>query len=127
MLGNADVTPTIAVKDLAAAREFYESVLGLKVSREIPEAQMICYETGNGVLQIYVSSTAGSNRATYATWEVDDIESVVDDLKSKGVAFEHYDDMPGTTLEGDVHHMAHEQAAWFKDPDGNILCLHAQA
>jgi len=125
MLGNADVTPTIAVKDLALAREFYESVLGLTVSREMPEAQLVLYKSGNGEVQVYASATAGSNQSTYATWEVDDIEAVVDGLKSKGVTFEHYD-MPGTSLEGDVHVMQHEKAAWFKDPDGNILCLHSQ-
>jgi hypothetical protein len=33
--------------------------------------------------------------------------------------------MPGTTLEGDVHVMddGGMTAAWFKDPDGNILGL----
>ena len=44
------------------------------------------------------------------------------ELRSKGVTFEHYDDLPGTTREGDVHTMGGQmKSAWFKDPDGNIL------
>jgi hypothetical protein len=41
-------------------------------------------------------------------------------LKSKGVTFEHYD-MPGLSLEGDIHVGQGMKVAWFKDPDGNIL------
>ena len=29
--------------------------------------------------------------------------------------------MPGTTLKGDVHVTGDHKAAWFKDPDGNII------
>ena len=43
-------------------------------------------------------------------------------LKDKGVKFEHYD-MPDVKMEGDVHVMGKLKAAWFKDPDGNILNL----
>lgn len=124
MLGSALVIPTIAVKDLEEARQFYEDVLGLEVKEEMPEAQLVVYSSGPGAVQVYASDAAGTNKATYATWEVDDIESAVDDLKSKGVEFEHYPDMPDARLEGDVHVWDNEKAAWFKDPDGNILCLH---
>jgi hypothetical protein len=41
-------------------------------------------------------------------------------LKGKGVTFESYD-LPGATKDGDVHVMGELKAAWFKDPDGNIL------
>ena len=64
-----------------------------------------------------------TNQATAATWEVDDeLEGVVESLKSKGVTFEHYD-MPGVTRDGDVHVTGKSRAAWFKDPDGNILAV----
>jgi hypothetical protein len=50
----------------------------------------------------------------------EDIEEVVQQLKAKGITFEHYD-MPGVTREGDVHVAGDMRVAWFKDPDGNIL------
>lgn len=77
---------------------------------------------------IYPSEYAGTNQATAASWGVgDDLDAIVQDLTSKGVAFEHYDDLPGTTREGDVHVMGELKAVWFKDPDGNILNLINQA
>jgi hypothetical protein len=55
---------------------------------------------------------------------VDDVEGEVRELKSKGVAFEHYD-MPELKLKGDVHVAdgADLKVAWFKDPDGNIFSI----
>ena len=58
------------------------------------------------------------------TWAVDDVEREVSELKSKGVAFEHYN-MPELKLQGDVHVAkdADMKVAWFKDPDGNIFSI----
>jgi catechol 2,3-dioxygenase-like lactoylglutathione lyase family enzyme len=121
MLGDNEAQATIAVKNLTAARKFYESTLGLKpVHTEGKEA--VSYKSGNSEVLVYHSQYAGTNKATAATWMVDDVESLVKDLRTKGVAFEHYD-MPGTTLKGDVHVAGKMKTAWFKDPDGNILAL----
>lgn len=123
-LSDSDAMPTIAVRDLVAARDFYEDTLGLTVQQEMPEAGVVVYKSGSGMVQVYQSEQAGTNRATYATWEVDDIEDVAAALRSKGVVFDHYPDMPDVTLDGDVHSWNGERAAWFRDPEGNILCLH---
>jgi catechol 2,3-dioxygenase-like lactoylglutathione lyase family enzyme len=123
MLGNKDVTATIAVKDLEKAKKFYGGTLGLKqVATEGDEA--VTYRAGNSDLLVYRSEFAGTNKATAATWTVGDdgIEDLVDDLKTKGVPFEHYD-MPGMTRQGELHVAEAIRAAWFKDPDGNILAL----
>ena len=70
------------------------------------------------------SEFAGSNKATYVAWGVgEDLEKIAADLKGKGVTFEHYDNLPETSLEGDIHVMGELKAVWFKDPDGNILNL----
>ncbi|HWT56135.1 MAG TPA: VOC family protein [Candidatus Microsaccharimonas sp.] len=124
MLGDANVCATLAVKDLAAGRQFYEQVLGL--SETIMESDYaVVYKSGDSALQVYPSQFAGTNQATAATWQVDDLPAVVADLKQKGVVFEHYDN-PGIEMEGeDIHVMGNERAVWFKDPDGNILCIHA--
>lgn len=124
MLGDSNVAATIAVKDLPAGRQFYEQVLGLHdVVMESDYA--VVYKSGDSMLQVYPSQFAGTNQATAATWQVSDIQATVADLKGKGVNFEHYD-MPGVVMEGDVHIMEGEDAAWFKDPDGNILCIHSE-
>ena len=56
------------------------------------------------------------------TWAIDDVERVAQELGARGVTFEHYD-LPGTTVEGDVHVERDRKAVWFKDPDGNILSV----
>jgi len=120
MLGNRDAVANLAVKDLDAAKTFYEDILGLKPVHTQGE-ELIVYKSGASTLNIYRSEYAGTNKATAVTWDVgDEIENVVEELKSKGVAFEHYE-MPGLTLEGDVYVGYDMKVAWFKDPDGNIL------
>jgi len=71
---------------------------------------------------VYESKYAGTNQATAVTWFVDQLENLVQTLKSKGVQFEHYN-MPGVKLEGDIHLAGRLKNAWFKDPDGNVLAL----
>ena len=122
MLGGKDAAATLAVSDLQRARGFYENTLGLEPLVEVPES--VLYRSGNAVVLVYPSEYAGTNQATAATWAVgDDFEAIVRELKTKGVTFEHYDDLPGTTREGDVHVVGDLRGVWFKDPDGNILSL----
>lgn len=118
MLNQATVFATIAVHDIEKAKEFYGGTLGLNQVEENPGG--VTYKSGEGKLFVYAAPTAGTNQATSASWNVDDIATAVSELKGKGITFEHYD-MPGGTLEGDVHTMGSMRAAWFKDPDGNIL------
>ncbi len=119
MLGDKDVCGVLAVKDMSTAKKFYEDTLGLTVDKS--DESGVLYKSGNGRIYVYQSEFAGTNKATAAAWTADNIEEIVNDLKGKGVNFEHYDNIPGATLEGDVHIMGSVKAAWFKDPDGNIL------
>jgi catechol 2,3-dioxygenase-like lactoylglutathione lyase family enzyme len=121
MLGDKDVMATIAVKNLTAARKFYEGKLGFK-SVHTEGDQAVAYESGKSQLLVYQSQFAGTNKATAATWMVRDVENLVKELKGKGVGFEHYD-FPGMTRKGDVHVAGKRKNAWFKDPDGNILAI----
>jgi catechol 2,3-dioxygenase-like lactoylglutathione lyase family enzyme len=122
MLGDRDVLATVAVKELAAARKFYEGTLGLEVT-EASGSEAITFASGRSRLIVYRSQYAGTNKATALNWNVGDgIDETVAALREKGVAFEHYD-FPGVTREGDVHVMGPMKSAWFKDPDGNIIAL----
>jgi len=121
MLGDKNAAVTIAVKHTKSAKKFYESTLGLKPS-PTREAGVLSYKSGNSTVLVYESKYAGTNKATAATWVVDDVEGVVRDLKGKGIAFEHYD-FPNVKRQGDVHLMGQTKAAWFKDRDGNILSV----
>ena len=120
MLGKADATPMIAVKDLDRARKFYEETLELKTVDDFGEGFVV--KSGDTEFSVYRSEFAGTNTATALTFEVDDIEGAVRELKEKGIFFEHYD-LPGLQQQGDLHGAEGFKTAWFKDPDGNILSL----
>jgi catechol 2,3-dioxygenase-like lactoylglutathione lyase family enzyme len=122
MLGAKEPMATVAVKDLNAAKRFYEGTLGLKPA-DSQEPEALTYEAGGARLLVYRSQYAGSNKATATTWVIGkDMEKVVQGLRGKGVAFEHYN-LPGLTVKGDIHEGGGMKAAWFKDPDGNIHAL----
>ncbi len=122
MLENKEAAATIAVKSVDTAGKFYGGKLGLKA---LPsnEKSVLTYEAGKSRVLVYESQFAGTNKATAATFVVgNDLDGIVKDLKTKGVAFEHYE-MPGITREGDIHVGGNMRVAWFKDPDGNILSM----
>ncbi len=122
MLEDKDAAANLAVKDLDVARHFYRDTLGLKeVGNEDDEVYV--FQSGRTMINVYRSEFAGTNKATAVSWDVGDgIQKAVDELKGKGVAFEHYS-MPGLNLKGDIHEGHGMKVAWFKDPDGNILNL----
>ena len=122
MLAGKEPIGTIAVKDLAVARKFYEGTLGLKVE-DASGSEAHTYRRGGSRLIVYRSEFAGTNKATALNFMVgDEIDRIVKGLRDRGVRFEHYD-MPEMTRDGDIHVAGPMKAAWFKDPDGNILCV----
>ena len=106
MLGDKRVATTIPVRDPAQARGFYEGTLGLKFSRELSDGS-IEYECGGGT-SVYTYPTeenAGQSPATLASFEVEDAEATVSEMRDKGITFEEYD-MPGLKTEGGIAEVA---------------------
>jgi catechol 2,3-dioxygenase-like lactoylglutathione lyase family enzyme len=123
MLGNHDAMVTIAVKELIATGRFYEETLGLERVTDAEPGSLV-FISGKSKIFVYESQYAGTNQATAATWIVgNDFEKIVEALRAKGVQFEHYDNLPNTTRQGDIHVAGKARLAWFKDPAGNILAL----
>ncbi len=137
MLGNSPVNATLPCVDLVAARKFYAETLGLK---EIPmpglppevaeqaaeEAAM--YECGRGtVLVLYKRDTPTTADHTAAGWSVANFDEVADDLLSRGVTFEVFEDMTDVTWDDRGVSQGGFKAAWFKDPEGNILSIFEMA
>lgn len=122
MLNGKSPTATVAVRDLAVARDFYEKTLGL-APEPTGEPGVLFYRSGGAALLVYPSDHAGTNQATAVTWSVGgDLEDIIEALRGRGVTFEHYD-MPDTRRKGDVHVAGNTRVAWFRDPDGNIHAL----
>jgi catechol 2,3-dioxygenase-like lactoylglutathione lyase family enzyme len=122
-LQNSKVEAIVAVSDMAGAKEFYEGKLGLHGGPEGADGG-VTYECAGGTsVHIYPSEHAGKSGATLAAWTTDDVEGTVDELTSKGVEFERYDQDPIKTDEKGIAHFGDDQIAWFKDPDGNTLAV----
>jgi len=123
MLNSGTITANIPAGDLKRARDFYAGTLGLTPSFEL-EGVMLIYKTAGGsTFSVYETQYAGQAGHTIAQWHVDDVEEEVRDLKAKGITFEEYD-MPGVAWKDGVASIdGMGKAAWFKDSEGNTLCL----
>jgi catechol 2,3-dioxygenase-like lactoylglutathione lyase family enzyme len=127
LLQRAHVATRLPAQDLSRARAFYAEKLGLEPVEERPGG--LRYECRNGVFALFESVGAASGDHTQMAFEVDDIESVVAGMRSRGVVFEDVD-VPGLrTVDGiaDVEGNypskggGGERAAWFRDSEGNLL------
>lgn len=122
-LSDSRVEPTIAVSDMAMAREFYEGKLGLSGGDDQPDGGHT-YPCGDGTrIHVYPSpGNAGKSGATLAGWLVDDVETTVDELTANGVTFEQFGE-PFNTDEKGIAKLGDIAIAWLKDPDGNTLAI----
>ncbi|WP_244928840.1 VOC family protein [Nocardioides sp. W7] len=122
MLNDSVVTANVPASDLDRARSFYADMLGLTPADENPGG--LVYTTSGGTtFFLYQTEYAGQAGHTIAQWHVGNVADEVRELKAKGLTFEHYD-LPGATWDGDVASMeGMGSAAWFKDSEGNIMCL----
>jgi catechol 2,3-dioxygenase-like lactoylglutathione lyase family enzyme len=121
MLQRSPMFAYLPVKDLKRAREFYEQKLGFTPKRELNGG--VVYEFGGATACfMYPTPNAGTSLASQAFWQVEDVEREVAELKSKGVVFEEYD-MPDFKTKDSIAIAGGAKAAWFKDPEGNILAI----
>jgi catechol 2,3-dioxygenase-like lactoylglutathione lyase family enzyme len=123
MLERFPIHPTLPASDLERAKRWYDEKLGARPVRE--EEVGLWYEFSGRSLLVYPSSSAGTAQSTGAEWIVEDIESVMDALRSRGVVFEEYD-FPGLKTENGLAMLGEWKAAWLKDSEGNILSLTEQ-
>jgi predicted enzyme related to lactoylglutathione lyase len=123
MLASAPVTTILPVMDMKRARSFYETKLGLKAVGFKPDGKFV-YECGGGAV-IALFPKEGGTKAdhTAVSFQVKDIGAAIKELKSSGVVFEDYD-FPGLKTVDHVCVLGAEKAAWFKDTEGNYLCIH---
>jgi catechol 2,3-dioxygenase-like lactoylglutathione lyase family enzyme len=125
MLENAQIVAIIPVSDIETAVRFYSDVLGLRLRErrdDFPQNREAEFTAGSGTLLLYESVAAGQSRATVGGFRVDDIDSVVADLRERGATFEEYD-LPDLKTEGSIATVGETRAAWCRDPDGNLLAV----
>ena len=123
MLTKAPVTTMLPVKDLNRAREFYEEKLGLKPLGARQDGKFLFAGGDGGTLALFPKPEGTKAEHTAVSFLVKDIAREIKELAARGVVFEDYD-FPGLKTENHVCVLGSEKAAWFKDTEGNYLCLH---
>ncbi|HEY2093174.1 MAG TPA: VOC family protein [Thermoanaerobaculia bacterium] len=122
MLASSRVTTILPVVDAERARDFYSRVLGLRDLGPSADGKYL-FELNGGLLALLPKTEPTKAEHTALSFEVRDERKAVDDLTARGVLFEDYD-FPGLKTVNKVCILGSEKAAWFKDTEGNILCIH---
>jgi catechol 2,3-dioxygenase-like lactoylglutathione lyase family enzyme len=111
-----------SVNDIDAAREFYGTTLGLKV--EMNEMGILQLHLGSGAIVIaYPKPNHEPATFTILNFEVDDVESAVDDLNLRGVETAIYDSSQMPVDAKGIMRGNGPEIAWFRDPAGNVLSV----
>jgi catechol 2,3-dioxygenase-like lactoylglutathione lyase family enzyme len=111
---------SFAVDDVEKARDFYADTLGVDAS--IEEMGILNLRlAGHRAVVVYPKDDHTPAGFTVLNFPVDDIDTAVDDLSSRGVRFERYDGFDQD--EKGIARGNGPNIAWFKDPAGNVLSL----
>ena len=122
MLANSRAFSGIGVDDFEKAKDFYGETLGLRFTvLDEENGLMTLHLAGDRDTLLYESPSFSPAGYTILNFEVDDIDAAVDELSSRGVKFEQYDEM--TQDEKGVMREGGPLIAWFKDPAGNVLSV----
>jgi len=127
MLDPSKAYSGLAVSSLDETKRFYEQTLGLEISElDVGAPQpLLELNAGERPVLIYEKGDLAPGNYTVLNFPVDDIDAAVDELASKGVEFERYDDFDQDEKGIDRNGPA-GGIAWFKDPSGHILSVHGQ-
>ncbi|MFT3662423.1 MAG: VOC family protein [Gordonia sp. (in: high G+C Gram-positive bacteria)] len=119
-LGGAEVVAFTATTDPDRAREFYESVIGLRLIAD--EEFAIVFDAGGTMLRIQKAREHTPPPFTVLGWKVENLGAVLERLRTAGVEPVRY---PGFGQDDAGIWTAPDGAkiAWFTDPDGNTLSL----
>ena len=122
MLQDHPMYAYIPARDVTRARAFYEQKVGLRPGQEIAGGVVYSSAAGTACF-LYQTPNAGTSKASQAFWQVDDVDREIEELKSRGVVFETYPDMPGERSASGAITAGGAKAAWFKDSEGNTMAI----
>ncbi len=122
-LAESTISVMLPITEPTRAQEFYGERLELPFDGKDGEGSLL-FRLGGGAELVLRPLPAGQQSTNTAmSFEVGDLPAEISRLEGRGVRFEDYD-QPDLTTVGHVVERDGEKAAWFLDPDGNVLCLH---
>jgi catechol 2,3-dioxygenase-like lactoylglutathione lyase family enzyme len=115
-----------SVDDPETARDFYENILGLRISTvEGPRGSSLRVHLGSGAdVFVYTKPDHTPAAFTELNFPVPDIHAAVDELAGRGVTFQRYEGMPFD--ERGIMTGGGPLIAWFTDPAGNVFSVMQQ-
>jgi predicted enzyme related to lactoylglutathione lyase len=122
MLASSRATTILPVVNAERARDFYGRVLGLHDLGPSGDGKFL-FDLIGGFLALLQKDQPTKAEHTALSFEVADARAAINELTARGVVFEDYD-FPGLKTVDKVCILGSEKAAWFKDTEGNILCVH---
>ncbi|MGB8432790.1 MAG: VOC family protein [Burkholderiales bacterium] len=122
-LTKAAITTILPVKDMNRARDFYRNKLGLEPRGFAADGNYLFACGGDAHIALITKPEGTKSEHTALSFEVKGIERVIEELKAKGVVFEDFD-FPDLKTVDHVCVLGSDKAAWFKDTEGNYLCVH---
>lgn len=121
-LSSCQTTVMLPVKDIGRARRFYENQLALPPGTEKPDGKVV-YHCGGTEIALFPREGGTRAEHTALSFRVENIRAAIHEMEARGIDFADYD-LPGLKTVEHVCVLGSEKAAWFSDPEGNILCLH---
>jgi catechol 2,3-dioxygenase-like lactoylglutathione lyase family enzyme len=123
VLTNAAVTTILPVIDMDRARDFYERKLGLLPRGFAADGNFVFQCAADSTIALIPKPQGTRAEHTALSFEVGDVVGEIAEMERRGVVFEDYD-LPGLKTVNHVCVMGSDRTAWFKDTEGNILCIH---
>jgi catechol 2,3-dioxygenase-like lactoylglutathione lyase family enzyme len=116
-----ETVTVLPASDLTRARAFYSDALGFDPTEE-RDGDLVYRPQPGMSFQIYATQNAGTAKNTQMCFVTDDLDADMRQLRDRGVVFEDYD-FPGLTTVDGVADLDGERAAWFRDSEGNYICV----
>ena len=123
MLRDHPIDVILLATDLEESKAFYAGKLGLAILTE-SDGEIVYKCGGDSRLAVTKSTTGTSDEQTQAGWRVEDLESELAELRSRGVEIQEYDlpEQGLKTVDG-VADLGFARVAWIVDPHGNALAI----
>ena len=120
MLKQAKVLAALPASDIERAKQWYSEKLGIEPDDKSTDGGYV-YNCSDGTsFSIFPSSGKASGTHSQIGFQVKDFDTVVADLRSRGVQFEEYD-LPGFKTVDGVAEINGERGVWIKDSEGNLM------
>jgi catechol 2,3-dioxygenase-like lactoylglutathione lyase family enzyme len=128
LLANSRTITKLPAQDLDRARAFYRDRLGLTPVEERDGG--LRYVVASGEFHLFLSTGKASGESTQVGFEVEDIDAVVAELRSRGVVFGEIDAPGFKVVDGIIEVEDNypskgegERGIFFHDSEGNLLAL----